>query len=72
MILKSLVARKPVTRVSNKVRLNPSCVATSRVQQRQVLVVNFCSFEIKFCFVVAMSDIVHDVETMHGLCNVNC
>ena len=36
----------------------------------QVLVVNFfCIFEIKlFCFIVAMSDLVYNVETIHGLC----
>ena len=29
----------------------------------------FCIFEIKrFCFVVAMSDLVHDMEVIHGLC----
>ena len=40
------------------------------IQQRMVLVVNF--FEILkllfFCFVVAMSDLVHNVEIIHGLC----
>ena len=35
------------------------------IQQRQV----FGRFKIKlFCFVVAMCDLVHDVNTMYGLC----
>ena len=40
------------------------------VQNRQVLVINFFPiFEIKlFCFVVAMSDLVHNVDAIHGLC----
>ena len=41
------------------------------LQRRMVLVVfsfsNFTIF-IFFCFVVAICDLVHDVETMHGLC----
>ena len=33
------------------------------------LVVIFCIFEIKlFCFVVAMSDLVHNVEAINSLC----
>ena len=36
-----------------------------------VLVVNFFEFSIKCVwFVVAIFDIVHDVETMHGLCQL--
>ena len=31
--------------------------------------ISFCIFEIKFfCFVVAVSDLAHDVEALHGLC----
>ena len=41
------------------------------VQHRMVLVVNFFKF-LKilffFCFVVAMCDLLHDVEAIHGLC----
>ena len=36
------------------------------VQYRLVLVLIF--FIKLFCFVVAMSDLVHDVEAIHGLC----
>ena len=33
------------------------------------MVIFFVLFRINFlCFVVAMSDLVHDVETMHDLC----
>ena len=40
------------------------------VQHRMVLVVNFFVFlKKKFsCFVVAICDLVHDVDAMHGLC----
>ena len=40
------------------------------VQSRIVLVDNFFHFfEINFfCFVFAVSDLVHDVEAIHGLC----
>ena len=42
-------------------------VIMSSVQSRMVLVVNF--FEIEyFCFVVAIFDLVHDVEAIHDLC----
>ena len=40
-----------------------------RVQRRMVLVVIVCIFEIKlFCFLVAMSDLVHYVESIYGIC----
>ena len=40
------------------------------VQRRTVLVVNFfCIFKKKFfLFVVAIFDLVHDVEPIYGLC----
>ena len=40
------------------------------VQLKYVFFVMFCIFEIiiLFCFVVAMSDLVHDVEAIHDLC----
>ena len=41
---------------------------TQGVQHRMVLVVIFCIFNIKlFCFVVAMCDLVHDVEAVFHL-----
>ena len=54
--------------------LNPKSKVTrfqsQGVQLRMVLVVNFFRiFEIIFfCFVVAIFDLVHDVEAIHGLC----
>ena len=50
--------------------LNQSAVLNQGVQRRMVLVVIvfFRSFEIKwFCLVVAICDLVHDVEAIHGL-----
>ena len=45
----------------------------TRVQRKMVLVVNFFvvffSNYFFFCFVVAIFDLVHDVEAIHGL---NC
>ena len=39
-----------------------------RVQHRMISVVNFCIVEIIiFCFVVAICDLVHDVETVFHL-----
>ena len=40
------------------------------VQRRMVFVVSFFEFSklLFFCFAVAICDLVHDVETMHGLC----
>ena len=35
-----------------------------------VLVIFFFEILKIFCFVVAMSDVVHDVQTMHGLCKL--
>ena len=44
-------------------------IPIQRVQVKMDLVVIFCSFEIiYFYFVVAMSDLEHDVEAIHGLC----
>ena len=39
------------------------------VQRRMILVVNFFVFLklICFCFVVAVSNLVHDVEVVHGI-----
>ena len=44
-------------------------VMLTRAISRMVLVVNFSLFFcVFFGFVVAIFDLLHDVETMHGLC----
>ena len=49
--------RKPVFDVSNEVRHIPACV---------VVTINF-PLDYYFCFVVAICDLVHDVETIFHL-----
>ena len=58
--------RMPVFGVFYQVRLNPFSI--HKVQRRMISMVNFFRiFEIMFCFVVDICDLVHDVETIFYL-----